>query len=379
MATKIGLLTLPLKHNYGGIIQIAALKSYLDNLGFETVFLNKHYTIPRLRLVVRSLSLWNPFYKIHDFNDNAKRDKYLGNLKTFVERELAPSTKSIYNLDKLKHVVEELNLDAVIVGSDQVWRMDFIRENYRDYFLGFLDGNKIKKIAYAASFGESEWKETNVVPEVKNLLGQFDDISVREDTGVKICKEVFDVENADFVLDPTFLPAREYYERIMREDFGAEKEVQLFNYVLDRTPVKNEIINNTAQKLDLGIDSLYLDNDLDEFKNNKTLKPSMGEWLYHFKNADFIVTDSFHGIVFSILFNKNFIAIGNTSRGLTRFTSLLKQLNLLDRLVLDWDENHVQIIDSEIDYKTVNKLVADLKKSSGNFLIEALAQTAKNE
>ncbi|MBU2974888.1 polysaccharide pyruvyl transferase family protein [Zobellia sp. B3R18] len=379
MIKKIGLLTLPLKHNYGGIIQIAALKSYLENQGFETVFLDKHYSISALRATLRTISLKNPFYKIFDYKDNAKRDRYLSNLHKFVAKELAPATKAIYNQAELKSVVENLNLDAIIVGSDQVWRMSFIQKNYQDYFLGFLEGNSVKKIAYAASFGDSKWTANNVVEDITTLLNNFDAISVREDSGLSICEKVFAKPNVNHVLDPTFLPNIDYYERIIKDEFTGKKDVGLFNYVLDKSPQKKVIINTIAQQLDLGIDSLYLDNNLDDFKTNKTLKPSMGEWLYHFKNAEFVVTDSFHGTVFSILFNKPFIAIGNTSRGLTRFTSLLNQLKLSDRLILDWDERQIEIINTKIDYESVNNLLKGLKDVSRLFLRNALTPVATNE
>lgn len=370
---KIGLLTLPLIDNYGGIIQITALNTYLKSEGYEVYHLNKRYNITPVKQLARKLFKWNPFYWVYDFNDHAKKHRYIKNLNEFIAIELTNSTKNIYSSLQLTKKVGDLKLDAVIVGSDQVWRMQYIKQNYEDYFLGFLDSNKISKIAYAASFGTNEWENKNNISSVENLLKDFKSISVREDSGVFICKNTFNINKVEHVLDPTFLPHLTYYETIINREYKSKKEVGLFNYVLDKSPKKAEIIGNIAEQLHLKIDSIYLENNLRDFSNKKILKPSIGEWLYHFKNAKFVVTDSFHGTVFSIIFNKQFIAIGNKTRGITRFTSLLKSLDLSNRFILDDNEHYLSIIKQTIDYNLVNRKLEQLKLHSIKFLKNALS------
>lgn len=370
---KIGLLTLPLTDNYGGIIQLTALKTYLISQGYEVHHLNKRYEISSVKQLLRQLFKWNPLYFIFDPNNHAKKHRYIQKLNSFIKVELKKSTKEVFTSKQLAEKVNTLGLDAVIVGSDQVWRMAYINENYKDYFLAFVNSKSIKKISYAASFGKDVWGAKDKISSVKKLLNDFSAVSLREDSGVSICKDIFKITNEiSHVLDPTFLPEQTYYESIIEREFLSEKKIGLFNYVLDKSPKKNTIIDNTAEQLKLDVDSIYLENNLNDFLRNKTLKPSIGEWLYHFKNAEFIITDSFHGTVFSIIFNKQFIAIGNKSRGVTRFTSLLKALGLLDRFILDDNENYLTIAQNQVDYDEVNKKLSSLKLKSKKFLKNAL-------
>lgn len=370
---KIGLITLPLIDNYGGIIQLAALNSFLEGQGHKVFHLNKRFNVSPVKQYARKLFKWNPLYFIFDFKNHAKKYRYIKNLNDFIDIELQNSTKDIFSSKQLTEKVDELDLDAVIVGSDQVWRMLYINENYKDYFLGFVSSHNIKKISYAASFGTDTWETIDNIDSVKVLLNDFTAISVREDSGVLICKNTFEVKkDVCHVLDPTFLPDLSYYDAIIEREFNLKKKVELFNYVLDKSPKKLEIIKRIAQNLNLNIDAIYLENNLKDFSNNKNLKPSIGEWLYHFKNADFIITDSFHGTVFSIVFNKEFITIGNKSRGLSRFLSLLGALNLKKRFILEDSKNYLPIIKELIDYETVNKTINELKLDSISFLNKAL-------
>jgi len=370
---KIGILTLPLIDNYGGIIQITALNHYLNSLGYETVHLNKKYKISRFKIIVRNLLRWNPFYKVVDINNHAKRDRYIVKMRDFIKKELPNSTKPIYTPEQLRKTLKELDIDAVIVGSDQVWRMLYINDNYEDYFLAFADAKQTRKIAYAASFGQSSWEHPELAENISALLKDFTAVSAREDSGVTICNTVFNIPNAKQALDPTFLPNISYYEDIIEREFNQNKDIDLFNYILDKTPRKNAIIKDISESLNLREDAIYLDNNLKDFQKIGVLKPAIGEWLYHFKKAKFIVTDSFHGTVFSIIFNKQFLTIGNESRGLTRFTSLLNALGLADRLILEDEPNYKERISSPIDYITVNKKLEQLKLESISFLKDSLS------
>lgn len=369
---KIGLLTLPLMDNYGGIIQLAALNEYLHNSGHQVYHLNKKYKVSILKQWMRKIFKWNPFFRFYDFNNHAIKHRYIKNINDFINVEIKNSTKEIFSSAYLSKKVDDLGLDVVIVGSDQVWRMAYIKENYKDYFLGFVSSKNVKKIAYAASFGTDVWEDQNNITSVKNLLTDFTAISVREDSGVALCENTFKI-NVEHVLDPTFLPNSSYYEEIIVREFNCSKNIGLFNYVLDKSPKKNEIITNVAKKLKLDINSIYLENNLKDFSKKKKLKPSMGEWLYHFKNADFVITDSFHGSVFSLIFNKQFIAIGNRSRGITRFISLLTSIDLIDRLILEDSEDYLSIIRQPIDYNRVNNKMNQLKSASKLFIKNVLS------
>lgn len=373
---KIGLLTLPLKDNYGGIIQIIALKFYLENeLGHSTILLDKQYNKPFLKNLLAKLFEFNPLYKIYDRKDAKKKAIYLKKIKDFIQVSFPTKTQPFYDYKKFESYVSTLNIDAVIVGSDQVWRMSFIEPNYKDYFLDFVNSKNTKKIAYAASFGKDEWNKPDYTESVKSLVNKFTAVSVREDSGKKICSQVFNTE-AEHVLDPTLLHDQVFYDNIIEKDSDlAKQKIELFNYVLDQSSFNKDLINKTSEATKLKINTISLQNDFKNFKAGKTYKPSISEWLYHFKSAKFIITDSFHGTVFSIIYNKPFIAIGNLERGLTRFTSLLNALGLSDRLITqNTDPNKIHdIINTPIDYNTVNKNIELWKNRSVNFLKEALS------
>src|SRR5690606_27086866 len=132
VSKKIGLLTLPLTDNYGGIIQVAALNAFLQNEGFDTIHLNKKYKASIPKQLIRKLFRWNPFYQIYDYNDHGKKHRYIKNLNNFIATEISHSTKEIFSNSQLSKKINSLKLDAVIVGSDQVWRMAYIKENYKD-------------------------------------------------------------------------------------------------------------------------------------------------------------------------------------------------------------------------------------------------------
>lgn len=370
---KIGILTLPLTDNYGGILQATALYNFLECQGYQIFFLNKRFNVSYIKRWVRFLFKINPFYKYFDFNNHGKKYHYLSNINKFIDYELTNSSRSLHTSKDLIKIIKQERLDIIIVGSDQVWRTKYTTTNYADYFLSFIDKNKINlnKIAYAASFGVDEWENKENIPQIKNFLKDFDAISVREFSGKKLCEEIFNIERVEHVLDPTFLVDITYYDKIIQREVNSlSKEVGLFNYVLDKSEYKVRMIKSIAQNLNLKIDSIYLENDYEEFIKNRKIKPSIGEWLYHFKYASYIVTDSFHGMVFCILFNKQFLVIGNEERGLTRFASLLSLLNLSDRLIIN--DNFKDVLNNYIDYNAVNKKIDLLKDVSKDFIYKNL-------
>ena len=105
---------------------------------------------------------------------------------------------------------------------------------------------------------------------------------------------------------------------------------------------------------------------------NNYISPSCDVWLNAFLKAKYVVCDSFHGMVFSIIFNKPFIVLKNRNRGMTRFLSLLNRLNLQDRLIEETSEDYINIIDTPIDWKKVNELITQMREVSINYLKKAL-------
>src|SRR5690554_3247677 len=361
---KIGLLTMPVKENYGGIIQIAALYSFLETNGYAPYLIRKKYDESLSKRIFRCILSHNPLYFLYDYKNLTKREKQSSKLKSFIDNFFVNKTALSFNKEQYIKSVE--NMDAVIVGSDQVWRYKYVGKNYKYYFLDYLPPNT-KKISYAASFGVDQWEgNQETVQNVEKLLAQFKAVSVREKTGVAICNDTFHYNKAVHVLDPTFLPEVSFYNKLIDKE-KIQKKVRLFSYVLDNSDFVKEVIAHTSKSLNLEVDTIKLTDY--KFSTN----PSIAEWLYHFREADFVITDSFHGTVFSILFNKQFVCIGNKKRGYTRFESLLSLLNLNDRLIFDYNvENINTLLNNKINYDAVEFLKQKQIETSKEFLLKSL-------
>jgi polysaccharide pyruvyl transferase WcaK-like protein len=293
------------------------------------------------------------------------------NIEAFKERYILNKTKSIFNESDLCKTASDLGLDAIIVGSDQVWRMDYMKSLYKNAFLNFIADPKTSKIAYAASFGKDKWTETNLIEKVKQLISDFDAVSVREDTGITICQDVFKLKNVSHVVDPTLLVKPSYYNKYLNNSKSSGSGI--FTYVLDNNEFRSNVISKISKSKDMPVCTINIDKNFDKLSKIKNYKlPSMEEWLKGFKEADFVITDSFHGTIFSIIFNKPFITVVNEKRGATRFTSFLKLLNLEQRLIYDGRNNDLNVWEQPIDYNEVNNLLSKWRELSQSFLDSAL-------
>lgn len=374
---KIGILTLPITENYGGILQAVALYRLLHNQGHEVVLIYKINHQVLWRKIAEEILLKIPFHDFKGIKTAHRMQKVRQERKEFnrdfIEKEIFLISGNLSSKRDLEKFTLSEKFDAVIVGSDQVWRKAYINDKYyKSYFLDFVNSNKTKKIAYAASFGEDYWEGEDDVEDISELLKDFNAISTRESSGALICKTSFGCNNVKHVVDPTLLMSKEFYkdEIISKYDISCIRKGGLVTYVLDEADEKREIIHFVKESLN--IENL---NHLKGF-NSSEKTYSVPQWLASFAFADFIVTDSFHGMIFSIVFEKNFIVIGNHKRGLERFISLLAMLNLEDRLVFNLEDLKDKKIE-DIDYNTVSKNLDDNKKISLDFLLNGLDNNFK--
>lgn len=347
---RVGILTLPFRANYGALLQAFALRRVLSDLGYDAWLVKRR---------------WDA----HDsaFRRLAKvvfRHVVIGKFYRFMVCHVSPQTHFIDSQDAMRRAAE--GFDAFVVGSDQVWRMRNVRGIGYNFFLDFLpDESPVKRVAYAASFGVDYWDDTKPeesISVVKRLLQRFDGISVRESGGVKICKNTFGVD-AIQVLDPTLLLPKEVY--IEEMGLKVKEGKYIAAYILDMTENKRKLIASISQRMGLSV--RYINKS--KLTCNKLpvsiregLQPSVKSWLEGICNALFVITDSFHGTAFSIIFERQFLSIGNTHRGLDRFTSLLDVIGHRERLVDEQCEEWKEA--SIIDYGEVNeKKTHEIKKS----------------
>lgn len=348
---KIGILTHPLHTNYGGLLQALALQESIEQKGHHVVIINREYPKTKQYGLIALKVAFRQF--ANDLVFNYK-------IKTFVRNNYKLS-KKLLSSDKLSQYLDQTRFDAIIVGSDQVWRPKYSPDIF-NYYLDVTEGLNMKRISYAASFGVDEWEYTDEeTKRCSQLARQFDAISVREQSGVQLCKQYLGVD-AQWVLDPTMLHDRCFYESLVKKYGDKPSDGDLFCYVLDKNNTKTSIINQIAEELHYK--PFYCN-----VSNNKTINPSVTKWIRSFMDARMVLTDSFHGTVFSIIFNKPFWVIGNERRGLSRFESLLKLFGLEERLITD--ANNIDYI-KPIEWSSVNNKLLELRRESLSFLFNSI-------
>ncbi|EMI4265521.1 polysaccharide pyruvyl transferase family protein [Vibrio vulnificus] len=364
---KIAILTQPLHHNYGGLLQAFALQQFLKDKGFIVSTVDVQYRKPRLFGIKGILmNLYNKFIlkskvdRVFPLSRKARR-KLNVNVDKFISDNIN-LTDRFYGVEELKKL-DVNDFDVFIVGSDQVWRPSY-SPGIGAYFFNFLPDNK-KRISYAASFGVDNADEFLGLNKhyFSCLLSKFSGVSVREIAGVEICKNTFNTK-AEWVLDPTMILDVSHYLKLIESVSLQPLVNRLMVYVLDTSSQKNQFIYQLAKNTRLDPYFISLD--------DKNIYPMVQEWLNGFKSADFVVTDSFHGMVFSIIFKKDFLVLGNKARGMERFESLLAELGLLDRLIYDIDENVKGKIEKSIDYEQVSKILSQRVEFSQEFLINSI-------
>ena len=234
-------------------------------------------------------------------------------------------------------LIKKYNIKRLVVGSDQVWRPSY-NLNVFDMFLDFCKNeDNLKRIAYAASFGVDEWEYTSEqTRKCSELAKKFDAISVREKSGVALCKNNFGVD-ATWVLDPTLLLNKEDYCEVCK-DVPVSSDKILVVYVLDMNDSICELCNSIAKEQNLKIKVI---------SSGSQAFLTIPEWLAMFRDASYVVTDSFHGTVFSIIFEKEFKCIYNKNRGAARFESLMNlyysgKLEEMRAFSLNWLKNALE-------------------------------------
>lgn len=365
---RIGILTPAPRVNYGGIMQAYALQTVLERMGHD------------VKVIYTPRKLWGlPFWEKPFAYTKRIIRKYIlrkGN-KVLVEKyenEIFPLISQytqrfvdnyihLFRVDNFSQLKEN-DFDAIVVGSDQIWRPKY-HNKIEEYFLDFARSWKIKRIAYAASFGTDEWEYTPTqTVACANLIKLFDVITVREESGVNLCKKHLSIV-AKHVLDPTLLLNQDDYIRLVRQSNTSKSKGSLFHYILDDSLTKQSIIKSIADELNLIPFHVNGKVYVRTAPLEERIQSSVEQWLRGFMDADFIVTDSFHGCVFSILFKKTFIVIGNEKRGMARFHSLLEMFGLEDRLMTT--ENFT--VNTDIDWTDVHSKLNTWKQESMSYLI----------
>lgn len=367
---KIAILTQPICNNYGGILQNYALQTLLERRGHTVTTLNYPVVVGYgsgslrhiLSICKRTIHklMGHPEVVWIDLATESRKQVELAHLqKAFLDKHL--------HLHEIKapltwNQLEGLNFDAFVVGSDQVWRPRYNTGHLSNLFLDFAEGKDVKRIAYAASLGTDVWEyDASQTVQCAALARQFDAISVREASGVTLCKNYLGVD-ATHVLDPTLmLDADDYLSLCSGNEHPQGDYIAV--YTLDYTKQKMALLKEVSRQLGCPLHLIG--------RFTKKGYPSIESWLEGIAHAKYVITDSFHGTVFSTIFQKQFVTLGNAARGNSRFASLFATLCIpTDRQCNDVEKIATLLL-QPLDYNNINKVKSEWKNKSNKFIDEA--------
>lgn len=309
------------RNNYGAILTAYALQQLLFDLNYNNLLVNNII-----------------------FNEKVVSFKY--NFAKKFKKKYLKTTKELHNYTDFYDYLNNI-ADTFILGSDQVLRANALQGRLYQNMLAFVHPMK-KKIAFSASFAvdkEEFLKETdvNTIEKMKLAFKAFDFISVREDSGVDICNNIFNVD-AQWIIDPVFIVNKEHYMKLIECSTTSYKNT-IISYVLDDNKNYDIVYKYLEEKYGTKVVKIA----------NSNL--SVENWLTAIKECKFLITDSFHGMCFAIIFNKHFICVQNSKRGGSRFNSILNMLNIENQCINSINDVLKKDCLFKIDYIEVNKLI----------------------
>ena len=352
---KLALINLPIDNNVGGNLQRYALCRTLQEIGIDVthIQLRFHYNIPlwkkpyvySKRILLKILFGRN----IEIFNEQIQNKLYLESLSQILPfyDKYVPHSAPIYDLRELKRIITDF--DAALVGSDQVWRKRIANRYLKTMLLDFIP-NSMPCFAYAVSFGgaENELSQREAYIFI-NLYGKFKMVSVRENSGIDMLDGLGCTNPQSIhLLDPTFLVPKAEYERIAyNAHIEKQNSGEMFCYILDKNDEKTNKINLIAKEKGMSTFGMTLDSCV-----------NIEQWLFSYSQAKYIVTDSYHGMVFALIFNKPFYVFENKFRGNERFKSLQDTFGITNHEDSpDWDNiNNIIKRESEKSYKFLKEI-----------------------
>lgn len=369
---KVAIMTWWHYSNYGTALQVTALSHVIAKMGYETDVIDY---IPHGRVVKQEnlqalikfiyekicLAINLPYQ-----NDDIQRrfEEYRDEYLTFTPKCQTESDLFLLN-DKY---------EAFVCGSDQIWAPTVFEPKY---FLDFVRNNK-RKIAYAPSIGVNKFEDEDIIQEFQRLINGFDFISVREKQGQDILKNIFN-KNSDLVLDPTLLYDRHQWQELLKIKNYAKKEKYILCYFLGNNESHWDCVKEIAAKLNLPVK--IIPTHKNDLKKTGTVIAGVGprEFTELLANAEFVCTDSFHGVAFSLNFNVNFVAFKRFKDN-DKYSQNSRIYNILHLTKM---ENHlfdtkkaVEDYLQEANFSNSNRILNEYRKKSLSYLKNALDSVA---
>ena len=363
---KVGIITFHCAHNYGALLQVYALQEMIKNLGYKSRIidyrnkniLNAYKLIKYSKKPIKCIKLLYDSFKYYSYNKK-RYDKFEYSINKNLK--LSDTYKSI---NELKNNPPQF--DCYITGSDQVWNPDITKGLSDAYTLNF-GSDKINRVSYAASIGKSSLGQEDY----KTKLSKLNYISVREKTAKDLLEPVLN-RKIEVVLDPTLLISGKEWEK----EFDLSNNVNekyILTYYVEENEEYVKIVNELSRKTNLKVinfEKRDRHNYVNFMKSAYTEGPE--EFVRLIKNAEYVVTTSFHATVFSILFHKRFFVVPHKTTG-SRVTDLIDKLHIKNRIYYTIDEFKAYTnYKEEVDYTESDKILLEEREKSINFLEEAI-------
>lgn len=364
----IGILTYHRSHNYGAILQAMALRKVISDMGYEVRYVDYW---PAYHIKMYALINWDLFKSIR----NSKRIKYalilalifpfkylrFRKFRKFITRHIEPYCNPCTNF-----------WDLIVCGSDQIWRKQpSIGNQFNPEYFGAGEIKSEKYISYAASMGMLNIDESDVNRLVE-WLSKFTSISVREDS-LRTLLINGGLKDVSTVIDPTLLISKDVWLSLIGNEKQEVKKKYLLVYDLLIGSFDYEMVYKIARSKGL-IVKILSGNVTEEIYKHKTISVADPfDMIRLIKDAEMVFTSSYHGLVFSILFERQFVA--SFSYNSERAESLLRQIGLSDRLI---SNGSTTIPSNQINYAQIRDKLKAISDSSKDWLRKALDQQHKN-
>lgn len=366
---KVAIMTWYQHKNYGTTLQALALQKVVKNQGYYVegidYYSKGYYRETFLEKILNKQRVEEGIHnKINSIRYGSKEDKEKDErYKKFednfiVLHEKTQTSSQLFSLNN--------EFDAFICGSDQIWSPN---EFNSKYFLDFVKDDK-RKIAYAPSFGVSSIENEFVRENIGELVSKIGYLSVREKQGADMLKEFYDIE-AKVVLDPTLLLDSKEWLKYSNKEYKVESDILLCYFLGNNNEIVWRSVENIAKlnKLKVAVIPVFSKDYTRNYNILKGIGPA--EFISLFSKVKYVCTDSFHGTVFSIIFQREFSVFKRFKENSlksqnSRILNILSKLNLMDNLY------HSVGTVSNVDWNSVNNHLAKLKKDSIKFLQESL-------
>lgn len=357
---KIGILTYHRAYNYGAFLQAFALKSFLEEIGHQVSFVD-YWPYDHENLY----SLWDKTDNQKSFFRNLilalkrslRHKRFLTAQQHYLGINRTPVFRSVEQLDNLDY-------DVIVYGSDQIWWKSRIEENGFDpVYWGQHVNSRIKKVSYAASMGVINLTDNDLTV-IKNYLTAFSHISVRETQLMNILQPLTN-KAISTVLDPTLLLPSSFWESLCEKEIRNHPKYILFYHVMSDDKA-DRFAQEISNKLNLPVIKIL--GHISSYKVDQTnISTDPIRFINLIRNAEYVISTSFHGVAMSIQFKKEFYAMGMHNNS-DRVSSLLTQLGLENRMT----DTVPSLLSETIDYSIVDSKLSVLRQYSINFLTTSI-------